>query len=64
MFETKTKQQTLKHSRNSAWFHKGEGESHEIITEKKRSVLWVGPEGGISILQKRYYRVLVKIGTF
>lgn len=51
MFESKTKQilmQTLKHSRNSAWFHKGEGESHEIITEK-RSVLWVGPEGGISI---------------
>lgn len=42
MFESKTKQilkQTLRRSRHSAWCHKedcveGEGESHEIITEK------------------------------
>lgn len=58
MFESEMKQilkQTLKRSRNSAWCRKedcveGEGESHEIITEKRKRVLWVGPEGGISIL--------------
>lgn len=60
MFESKTKQileQTLKRSRNSAWCHEedcleGEGESHEIITEKRRSVLWVDPEGGISYIKE------------